>query len=109
MLALQDDIIVEYDVQTMAPIGAVCLGVEEGSRVRLVDAAGAEVDAVHGDGANAVALEVLDPGNGEVVQRVERNQQGGFFVVFQPNKWRLRKAKEAAEAAAASKEAVGAA
>ena len=30
---------------------------------------------------------------------VERNEQGGFFQIFQVNKWRLRKAKEAVAAA----------
>jgi hypothetical protein len=30
---------------------------------------------------------------------VARNEQGGFWQVFQHNKWRLRKAREAAAAA----------
>lgn len=31
---------------------------------------------------------------------MERNQAGGFFAIFQQNKWRLKKAKEAAAAKA---------
>ena len=29
-------------------------------------------------------------------RRVDRNAEGGFFQIFQQNKWRLRKQKEAA-------------
>lgn len=31
-------------------------------------------------------------------RRAERNAEGGFFQIFQQNKWRLRKQKEAAAA-----------
>jgi hypothetical protein len=31
-------------------------------------------------------------------RRVARNQDGGFYQIFQQNKWRLRKEREAAAA-----------
>ena len=31
-------------------------------------------------------------------RRAERNAEGGFYQIFQENKWRLRKQKEAAAA-----------
>ena len=34
----------------------------------------------------------------DVHRRAERNAEGGFFKIFQQNKWRLRKQKEAAAA-----------
>ena len=34
----------------------------------------------------------------QLCRRVERNAEGGFFQIFQENKWRLRKQKEAAAA-----------
>lgn len=53
------------------------------------------------DGSDAVAVVLTDPTNGEVT-RLERNEQGSFFRVFQPNKWRLKKQQEAEAAAAAA-------
>lgn len=90
----------EYDVATMAPIGAVFIDVPDEGLVRLVDERGREVDAINTDGSAAVAVEVLDS-SGEIVRRAERNSHGTFFQIFQPNKWVLRKQKESAEAKAA--------
>lgn len=109
MLSLQDGLLVEYDVATMSAVGAVFLDVPEGTSVRLVDATGAEVDAVRTDGSAAVAVEVVDADNGAVLQRAERNAAGGFYQIWQPNKWVARKAKEAAERARRDAEAVAAA
>ena len=103
MLSLQDGLLVEYDVGTMSPIGAVFLEVPEGAAVRLVDAAGAVVDAVGTDGSAAVAVEVVV--DGEVTQRTERNAEGGFYQIFQANKWVARRAKEAEAARRAAAEA----
>ena len=106
MLSLQEEVLVEYDVATMAPIGAVFLNVPEGGVVRLVDAQGNEIDAILGDGSDAVAVEVVDPeikesvdGNVAVLMRAERNDRGCFYQIFQHNKWVARKKKEAEEAA----------
>jgi len=99
MLSLQDGLLVEYDVATMSAIGAVFLEVQQGSRVVLVDASGMAVDAVGTDGSSVVAVEIVDEENGAVLQRVERNSSGGFYQIFQPNKWVAKKAKEAEEAA----------
>jgi hypothetical protein len=113
MLLHQGALVIEYDVASMSPVGAACLGVPDGASVRLVDAAGAMVDCVGTDGGAAVAVEVVDGSSGEVVQRVGRNPEGGFYQIFQINKWRARKAKEAAREAAAraaeGKQPVGAA
>lgn len=102
MLSLQGDVLVEYDVASMAPIGAVFLNVPEGAEVRLVDAAGGAVDGVATDGAAAVAVELVDPVVGAVVARAERNAAGTFYQIFQANKWVARKKKEAEEAARAA-------
>lgn len=97
MLTLQDDILVEYDVSTMAPIGAVFLNVPENGVVRLVDVEGREVDVEGSDGSAAVAVEIVDEDVQEVVMRQERNAEGLFYSIFQPNKWVLKKKKEAEE------------
>eukprot|EP00890_Picochlorum_soloecismus_P006210 jgi/Picsp_1/6590/NSC_03933-R1_protein len=95
MLSLQDGILVEYDASCMAPIGAVFLEVPDAYFVRLVDADGQEVDTVNTDGSAAVRVEMVDRDAGEVVEAVERNAEGKFYQIFQPNKWVIRKQKEA--------------
>eukprot|EP00898_Chlorokybus_atmophyticus_P003927 jgi/Chlat1/4535/Chrsp29S08895 len=85
MLALQDELLVEYNTRWRAPIGVVAKGVEH-ARVRLLDSAGEEVTV--GDGSEAVVAEITREDGS--VERVERNDRGGFFKVFQPNKWRLK-------------------
>jgi Calcineurin-like phosphoesterase len=117
MLSLQEEVLVEYDIATMAPIGAVFLNVPEGAVVRLVDKEGRQIDAVNGDGCDAVAVEIIDPqvklnlengiggggsssaDEGVVVMRAERNDTGCFYQIFQQNKWVAKKRKEAEEAA----------
>jgi len=114
LLALQDGLLVEYDLPSRAPVGLVAKLPEEeppaagegargaaggGSgggavRVRLVDARGTPVDPL-GDGADAVAV-VIYGADGSEVERVPRNGQGGFFRIFQENKWRKKKAAAAA-------------
>jgi hypothetical protein len=141
MLSLQGDIIVEYDIRTMSPIGAVAMNLAPGTTMRLLDNQGNEVDGINGDGSDAVSVEISQPvatgrrsrvqglhsdGAAAVVQKdgetavgagelsdsddegregymievsvVKRNERGTFFRVFQPNKWVLRKKKEAEEA-----------
>jgi hypothetical protein len=51
------------------------------------------------DGADVVALELRDRDSGEVT-RLERNEWGTFFRVFQKNSWE-KKRREALERAAA--------
>lgn len=98
MLAVQDELIVEYDTRSMAPIGMVCMDLPDDCTVVLRDAQGGEVDGVNTDGSAAVALEVMSP-DGELHQRIKRNHVGGFFQIYQHNKWVARKKKEAEEAA----------
>lgn len=59
------------------------------------------------DGSDAAAVVLQHPTTQEVT-RLGRNEQGTFFRIFQPNKWRLKKQQEqeAAEAAAAAAQAV---
>ena len=104
MLSLQDGLLIEYDAICMAPIGGVFLDVPETCFIRLVDANGDEIDAVNTDGSAAVAVEMVDRDAGAVVERVEKNNEGRFFQIFQPNKWRLRKQKEAEAKAIEKKE-----
>lgn len=118
LLALQDGLLVEYDLRSRAPVGLVAKlpssseaggdGATEQQQpsVRLLAADGTPVDPL-GDGADA-AVVVIYGADGAEVERVPRNEQGGFFRIFQPNKWRARlekEAKEREEAAAAAKAA----
>ncbi|EIE19713.1 Metallo-dependent phosphatase [Coccomyxa subellipsoidea C-169] len=104
LLSLEDSMLVEYNIASRAPVGVVFLSIEEGEEVVFVDEAGGVVsiagptDSV---GETVAAVELRDP-SGHVTQRVERNLEGGFFQVFQQNKWRLRKQREAAAQAAAA-------
>ncbi|KAL4854283.1 hypothetical protein ACK3TF_004974 [Chlorella vulgaris] len=98
MLAVQDAIIVEYDTRSMAPIGLVCMDVPDDCSVALVDAKGARVDTVNTDGAAAVAVEIYDS-EGGLHQRIKRNQAGGFYKVYQHNKWAAKKKQQAEQAA----------
>ena len=103
MLALQDEILVEYDAVCMAPIGAVFLQVPDHCHIRLVDDDGNQVDTVATDGSTATVVEMVDTQANEVVEKVYRNNEGKFYQIFQPNKWVIRKQKEMQEALASAK------
>jgi len=48
---------------------------------------------------SSLDLQVIETPLGDdhqLCRRAERNAEGGFFQIFQENKWRLRKQKEAA-------------
>ena len=49
-----------------------------------------------GDGADAAVVVICSADGREELERVPRNEAGGFYRIFQPNKWRLKKEKEAA-------------
>ena len=104
MLSLQDEVLVEYDLETMAPIGVVFLKVPGECVIRLVDGEGVEVDAVNSNGAAAVAVEVVDTEVDAVIMRADRNGEGCFYQIFQPNKWVLTREKEARDAARAKEQ-----
>uniref|UniRef100_A0A383VZZ7 Calcineurin-like phosphoesterase domain-containing protein n=1 Tax=Tetradesmus obliquus TaxID=3088 RepID=A0A383VZZ7_TETOB len=103
MLAVQDDMLVEYDVEMRAPVGIVAF--LEGRRVSLVTAAGTQ--PVADDGSDVAAVLLTDSANPEVT-RLERNEAGSFYRIFQANKWVARKKKEREEAAAAAAAAAAA-
>ncbi|KAK9826404.1 hypothetical protein WJX81_000388 [Elliptochloris bilobata] len=102
LLARHGPLLVEYDAAMRAPIGVVFMGMGADEGVVLVDAVGRAV-ACNGrsGGADAVAVELRTP-DGAVTRRQERNERGGFFAIFQYNKWRARKQRlaEAARIAA---------
>lgn len=57
----------------------------------LRDSKGSDVtDAVPGNG-EAVAVVQLASADGAVIEEFPRNQWGGFFQVFQPNKWQIKR------------------
>ncbi|KAF6253281.1 Metallo-dependent phosphatase-like protein [Scenedesmus sp. NREL 46B-D3] len=97
MLAVQDDMLVEYDVEMRAPVGIVAF--LEGRQVSLVTAAGAQ--PAEDDGSDVAAVLLTDPSSQEVT-RLERNGVGSFYRIFQTNKWIARKTKEREEAGAAA-------
>jgi hypothetical protein len=94
MLHLQGNMLIEYNTPCMAPIGAVFLNVPDHCYVRLVDVDGKEVDAITTDGSTAIAVEMVDREAAEVVETVYRNPSGGFYNIFQPNKWVLAKEQQ---------------
>ena len=69
--------------------------------VVLVDADGQAL-ADSDDPARAVAVEARDAGIGDAVARAERNGAGSFYRIYQPNKWRMKKEREAREREAAA-------
>jgi hypothetical protein len=67
--------------------------------VSLVNAAGTQ--PTDDDGSDVAAVLLTDPSSQEVT-RLERNEAGSFYRVFQKNKWVARKQKEREEAEAAA-------
>lgn len=57
------------------------------------------------DGADAAAVLLRDAASGEVA-RIERNDAGTFYRVYQPNKWAAKRAEAQARAAAGQAVAV---
>ncbi|KAJ9529929.1 hypothetical protein QJQ45_023205 [Haematococcus lacustris] len=86
-------LLVEYDIASAAPIGLVCK-VPPGCYVRLLGA-GRQVLATadwQRDGSQVTAVEVVDTFTGGS-SVYPRNEEGAFFVIYQPNKWKLKQAK----------------
>ncbi|KAI8474051.1 MAG: Metallo-dependent phosphatase-like protein [Monoraphidium minutum] len=94
LLALHEGaLLVEYDMETRSPVGLVADAT--GKDVSLVTADGGAPAA--DDGSDAAAVLLTDRASGEVT-RLERNEWGTFFRVYQPNRW-AAKQKEAQERA----------
>lgn len=69
--------------------------------MRLLDNAGQDVTSeVPYTGACVSCIQLVDPSSREVQQEFPRNEWGTFFQVFQPNKWKLKRAQLAAGTAA---------
>jgi hypothetical protein len=90
--------IVACDLLTTATawVLAVC---PAGRQVSVVTAAGSQPKA--DDGSDVVAVLLVDPASQEVT-RLERNEAGSFYRIFQANKWVARKKQEREEAEAAA-------
>eukprot|EP01026_Neomeris_dumetosa_P064974 TRINITY_DN6220_c0_g1_i9.p1 TRINITY_DN6220_c0_g1~~TRINITY_DN6220_c0_g1_i9.p1 ORF type:complete len:477 (+),score=54.31 TRINITY_DN6220_c0_g1_i9:74-1504(+) len=93
-LALQSNMLIEYDMRTFSPVGAACLDVGERDVV-LVDSEGLIVDSLKSSGEEVVAVE-LRTSSGEV-ERIERNNEGAFYKIYQPNKWIKKQAQKLQE------------
>lgn len=107
MLALQANLLVEYDMEMAAAVGVVAKA-PEGTTVRMLDVRGNP--STSETGSDVAFVEVTSPVAAEdgsatstlQTKRYERNAAGGFYQIFQPNKWRLKQEKKKAEAAAAA-------
>jgi len=100
ILALHDDLLVEYDLATSSPTGL--LGkVALDAVVKLLDASGQPATAT--DGSDVATVVAYDSKTGES-QLFPRNEDGCFYKVYQPNKWRIKKMKQEVAAAAAAVE-----
>lgn len=91
-----DGAVVEYSARLRCPVGYVFDKLPVGATLVRVAADGAAL-ADSADGAAAAALEARAP-DGALIERRERNYEGGWSHVYQANKW--RKARAEARAAA---------
>jgi len=90
ILAAQDDVLVEYSVAAASPMGAVVTSMK-GRHVVLRDARGKDVTDDMGDGSNVVTVVLVGEDGDEEI--IPRNAEGGFFQIFQHNKW-VKKMRE---------------
>lgn len=87
---------VTHPVTVCWPTVAVLLYLHEtGRQVAAIAADGGRSTAC--DGSDVAALVLTDPVTQETT-RLERNEAGSFYRIFQPNKWVLKKQKEKEEA-----------
>mmetsp|Transcript_10378 Transcript_10378/g.18056 ORF Transcript_10378/g.18056 Transcript_10378/m.18056 type:complete len:505 (-) Transcript_10378:924-2438(-) len=90
ILAFQaDGLLLEYDCATHAPIGLVCK-VPPGCSVRVLRADGQP--GVLEDGSDIQMVELVDEET-DGIKLLTRNDHGCFYSIFQPNKYKIRKAK----------------
>lgn len=110
--------IVQYDPVAIAPLGVVCDRID-GRKIRLLTSDGSEPST---PGEEIEAIELVGPGrvgsapvnaiNGKgsfsaEVERIERNEEGGFWYVYQFNKFKLLKQRQAALEASGAAESGG--
>ncbi|KAG2491261.1 hypothetical protein HYH03_010467 [Edaphochlamys debaryana] len=95
ILALHDGgLLIEYDMATAAPIGLVTR-VPEDCRLQPVTAQGSP--CAREDGADVAEIRVLEA-DGSLREALPRNSAGAFYRVYQPNKWKLKRAQKQAQA-----------
>ncbi|GAX76356.1 hypothetical protein CEUSTIGMA_g3802.t1 [Chlamydomonas eustigma] len=86
ILAIQDDLLVEYDIDTASPIGLVCK-FPEGCELRLFNKEGQP--ATNKDGSDVASVTVVNMNS--IPQVFNRNEEDRFYQIYQPNKWQARK------------------
>ncbi|KAK9802059.1 hypothetical protein WJX73_008858 [Symbiochloris irregularis] len=111
LLARYPGLLCEFDAELRAPMGAVFVNMEPEDTLSFLDSDGNELNvpssssssngvansrALDCRAADTIALHSSLPANS---RRAQRNSEGGFYQIFQPNKWRLRKEREAQAAA----------
>eukprot|EP00897_Mesotaenium_endlicherianum_P001047 jgi/Mesen1/10943/ME000956S10323 len=110
ILAINANQLIQYDRFTRAPIGVVCEAIN-----------GRDVDFITSEGSDFVEAIELKPTlrsknfkrrgrfkGGVEFERIDRNEVGGFWQIYQINKWHIRRAEKLKEGqlAAASAAAV---
>ena len=90
ILATQDGLLVEYDINTSSPIGIVGK-MPECSSVLFLNEKGEKAQ-----GSEVCEVVITNPATGPQV--FPRNKEGSFFKIYQPNKWQMKK-REREEAA----------
>lgn len=86
-----DGAVVEYSASLRCPVGYVFDGLPAGATVRRVRSYGS-VLADADDGRDAAAVEAV-AGDGAIIERRQRNYEGGWSHVYQGNKWRKKRAE----------------
>lgn len=102
--------LVQYDPIAVAPVGVVCDRID-GRKIRLLTSDGSEastsdheVEVIELVGPGRVGSAPVNAINGKgsfagEVERIERNEEGGFWYVYQYNKYKLLKQRQAAQEA----------
>lgn len=81
----QDELIVEYDTRSMAPIGMVCMDLPDDCTVVLRDADGGEVDGVNTGGRLTGSLHGACVGDAARLQRTSLPAQRAFLSSTAPS------------------------
>ncbi|PNW74215.1 hypothetical protein CHLRE_13g589870v5 [Chlamydomonas reinhardtii] len=100
-----NDLLIEYDMATAAPIGLVTK-VPESCRIELVRSDGSSAAAE--DGSDVAELRVYEA-SGVLREVVGRNPSGSFYKIYKPNQWAERRQKKMEKAAAVTAPAAAAA
>ena len=92
-----DGAVVEYSASLRCPVGYVFDGLPAGATVRRVRADGSELNDAD-DGRGAAAVEAVAVDGSTIIERRQRNYEGGWSHVYQGNKWRKKRAEAKVQA-----------